>query len=111
VGDLFLDLAAFQKGCDQRDTVGSGILLGLQGLLQIVFGYGPHLHQYPADADSGVGMVGADDVAVLEHQVAFAPLALEAEGSRFARRVQQLDHIDDGEMFKIANKGHMVSLR
>ncbi|WP_243688118.1 hypothetical protein [Geotalea toluenoxydans] len=52
-----------------------------------------------------VMVICTDNVAFIEDNLTLAPFAFQ-QGAGFLGRVKQLNQIDNGEMFKIADKGH-----
>lgn len=57
-----------------------------------------------SDSDSAVQVIGTDDVAVLEDQLAFPRTACEPQNARFPGRVEQLYDIDNRRVFELSDK-------
>ncbi len=103
-GGLPLDLSFFDQHGDQRLPGFAGAFLVQECLRKGFLRYRPGLDQNFPDANAVVRMVGTDDVPAGKDQLALALASPDTERPRLFRGMQQLDDIDNGQVFKVSGK-------
>src|SRR6266498_2063889 len=85
----------------------SGLILCKKRLIQDLRGDYSQINQDLPYADTVVQVVCADDVAVFKDEVAFSLTALYPQNTRFSGHMQQLNYVDNRQVFQVSGKRHL----
>src|SRR6266480_784583 len=85
-----------------------GIFLRLKSLVEDFGRDDVEVDEDLPDPDAIIQVIGTDHIAVLEDQLTFPLAALDAQNAGLSGRVQQLDDVDDRQVFQVSGKRHRL---